>query len=69
MARIDGNISDLFFNTDLGAARINNGDGQFVGFDDAVLREEATQFLACLDRLGVPIPAVNDLIDDFHRRL
>lgn len=67
--KIDGNISDLFFNLDLEAATIKTADGEFAGFDDDKLRAEAAWFLNCLDRLGVPIPSADDLIADFHSRV
>jgi hypothetical protein len=33
------------------------------------LEDEAQDFLACLDRLGVPTPTVEELIADFYARL
>lgn len=65
---VDGNISDLFFNTDVSGAANHDKDGMFIGWDDAKLREEATLFLGCLERLNVAVPAVDDLIADFHAR-
>ena len=68
---IDGNISDLFFNTDLSAAHLTakeNG-GEFAGWDHDKLQEEAKSFLGCLERLGVPVPSVDDLTADFYSRV
>jgi len=59
MARVDGNISDLFFNTEHVF-----GDGEY-----PELKQEAEDFLDCLDRLGVSIPTTGDLITDFMDRL
>jgi hypothetical protein len=67
---IDGNISDLFFNTDLtGAHEECDDDKDFAGYDTNKLREEARMFLACLDRLGVAVPSVDALLEDFNGRL
>ena len=66
--KVDANISDLFFNTDLQGTKIMDR-GQFVGFDEPKLREEARVFLACLKRLNVPVPSVEDLIADFYGRI
>ena len=63
---VDGNISDLFFNSE----HTTDGDGNHVS-----LREEARDFLACQwrsrrrDRLGVCTPTVDELIQDFRDRL
>lgn len=65
---IDGNISDLFFNTDVSAAAQHDLNGKFTGYDDSKLREEAELFLNCLKRLGVAIPSVDDLTSNFHGR-
>lgn len=64
--RVDGNISDLFFNTEHHAAH-DSDDGQFLDHDQ--LEQEATDFLAALERLGVVVPTVDELIEDFHNRL
>lgn len=63
--RVNGNISDLFFNTEHGA--IYDEDGNFE--DYACLEEEAKEFLDCLDRLGVATPTIEELIEDFENRL
>jgi len=68
MAFIDGNVSDLFFNTDVTVAATHDHTGHFTGYDDAKLREEADLFLKCLDRLGVTVPTADDLIADFLAR-
>lgn len=62
-------ISDLFFNTDLSVAELRDANQQFTGYDNAKLEEEARLFLACLDRLGVTIPTVEELLADFRLRL
>ncbi len=64
MARVNGNISDLFFNTEHHASY---DEGQFVEHDH--LSEEATDFLGCLHNLGVDCPTVDELIHDFRERL
>lgn len=69
-ARIDTNISDLFFNTDLQDAETRDpSDGRFAGYDVAKLREQAEVFLDCLTRLGIDAPTCDDLIADFNARL
>lgn len=65
---IDGDVSDLFFNTELDCARVYDARGHFTGWDVTRLEQEAMQFLASLGRLGVDTPTVDDLIADFHRR-
>lgn len=66
---INGNISDLFFNTDVSGAAEHDASGQFTGYDDAKLREEARLFLNCLIRLDVEVPTADDLIADFYARV
>lgn len=63
--RVNGNISDLFFNTD---HHFRAGDKTEAGHHDN-LPEEAQDFLDCLDRLGVPVPTSQELIADFYNRL
>ncbi len=63
--RVDGNISDLFFNTEHHVS--HDQKGQFADHDE--LETEAKYFLDCLDRLGVPTPTVDELIADFRERL
>lgn len=65
---VDQNISDLFFNTDVSDAVVNDNNGNFASYDIAKLRNEAEMFLNCLYRLGVSIPSVDDLLADFDRR-
>jgi hypothetical protein len=59
--RVDGNISDLFFNTE---HAYNLGTGEY-----HQIETEAQDFLESLDRLGVSVPSVADLIEDFHNRI
>ena len=66
---VDGNISDLFFNTDLSSAAKSDDKGQFVGWDEAAMRQEAETFLGCLARLSVAVPTIDDLLADFHKRV
>ena len=66
---VDPSISDLFFNTDLSNANLTDKDGQFIGFDLPQLRAEAYHFLACLSRLGVAVPTVEELVSDFLERI
>lgn len=68
MNLVDGNISDLFFNTDLGATARHDDKGQFVDYDHEALRAEAQMFLGCLYRLGVAVPTDDELITDFFNR-
>ena len=63
--RVDGNISDLFFNT--AHEIIYDVDGNFEEY--ASLEEEAKEFLDCLDRLGVSTPTVEELVEDFNNRV
>jgi hypothetical protein len=66
---VNADISDLFFNTDVSHAVVNDKDGQFVDWNHDALREEAETFLASLDRLGVAVPTADELIQDFHNRV
>lgn len=66
---IDTNISDLFFNTDISRAKIYDHKGHFMGYKEDVLKEEATDFLNTLDRLGVNVPTPDQLVQDFYNRI
>lgn len=66
--KINGNISDLFFNTDLNAAAQHDLRGEFTGYDHEALRAEAAMFLGCLERLGIAVPPIDDLTADFYER-
>ena len=57
---VNANISDLFFNTE----HVYDSNGNCTE-----LKEEAYDFLGCLDRLGVATPTVEELIEDFYNRL
>lgn len=67
--QVNGNISDLFFNTDVSAAAQHDLNGKFTGWDHDKLCAEAQMFLDCLQRLGVDAPPIDDLIADFHKRV
>lgn len=67
--RVDQNISDLFFNTDISDAVLKDEKGQFAGYDQWALKNEADVFLACLDRLGVAAPTSDELLADFYARI
>lgn len=67
--RVDANISDLFFNTDLSQTKLKDDRGHFTGYDEDKLKEEAQLFLSALDRLGVATPSVEDLIADYYGRI
>lgn len=70
MAKVDGNISDLFFNTDVSAARKLDKKGHFEGWEESVLLQEADDMLRCLERLGVPnLPTAIQLVEDFYKRI
>ena len=56
--RVNGNISDLFFNSD--GANTENLCSQ---------REAAVEFLHCLHRLGIEVPTVDELLEDYQNRL
>jgi len=65
---IDTNISDLFFNTDVSDAAMHE-NGEFVGYDERKLEDEAKMFLASLARLNVAVPSAEDLILDYYARI
>lgn len=67
--RIDGNISDLFFNHDHGDISVMNEDSQFDHYDDDKLRASALDFIGYLERLNVATPSVDDLVADFYARV
>ena len=64
---VNTDISDLFFNRALGHCEIIE-KGQFAGYDDDKLADEAQGFLGSLERLGVDVPEPGELIADFHAR-
>lgn len=66
---VDPNISDLFFNTELDNCKLKDAKGNFEGWDESKLKQEAQDFLSCLDRLGVITPSIEDLIGDFYDRV
>lgn len=65
---VDGDISDLFFNTNVSSAAIYEQD-EFRGYDHPKMLEEAVTFLRCLGRLGVIVPAAEELVQDFYKRV
>ena len=67
--KVDGNISDLFFNTDVSRARRLDKRGHFENFDRHILIEEAQAMLDCLARLGLETPSASALADDFLARV
>lgn len=66
---INQNISDLFFNTDVSSCKLTDSKGQFTEFDPTKLGDEGVQFLNCLERLGVTVPSLQELLDDFYKRV
>jgi hypothetical protein len=66
--RINGDISDLFFNTDHNSAEYDSNK-RFVGYNHDKLREAAELFLLSLERLGVAVPTVDELTADFYGRI
>jgi len=67
--RVDGNISDLFFNTEHHFMPELDARGKSVGGEHDELEQEAKYFLDCLNRLGVFTPSVEELVADFKARL
>lgn len=70
--QVNTEVSDLFFNTDHEAAALLDDRGNFAGFNDEVLLEEAASFIASLERLGVAplrVPTKENLVADFHKRV
>lgn len=67
--RVDANISDLFFNTDISDARLLDAKGNFVGFNEEAMLGVAEDTLGCLSRLGVAVPSPRELVDDFYKRV
>jgi hypothetical protein len=65
---VETNISDLFFNRDLESCRVLDERGRFDGWDYDKLTEEAASTLNCLSGLGVPVPDVAALVEDFLAR-
>lgn len=63
--RVNTYVSDLFFNTD----HHSSLDSKGVFFEHDELAEEAKAFLFCMAGLGVDIPSVDDLVEDFRNRL
>lgn len=68
MTRINGDISDLFFNHDHGEIAVME-DGEFVEYDDNKLRASARDFIGYLERLNVAVPDVDELVADFYGRI
>ena len=69
-SKVDGNISDLFFNHDVADARVMGKTGRFVAWNRQKLLVEAESVIACLRGLGLsdlPTPAA--LVDDFLGRI
>lgn len=66
---IDQNVSDLFFNTDVSDTVLHDAKGQFNGYDEKRLADEADMFLASLSWLGIATPSRDDLIADFYGRI
>lgn len=67
LSKVNGNISDLFFNTEHHYAPPPKKSG--VGGTYPELESEAKDFLACLGALGVTTPTVEELVADFYARL
>jgi len=66
--RINSDISDIFFNTDL--EHCFSGGGGDLSFDRAKLKVEAQLLIDSLHRLGVSVtPSSDDLVDDFLGRV
>lgn len=63
MSKVDANISDLFFNMD------HDSHGASGAEYDRILREDASNMLQSLNRLGVQnLPSIDDLIADLNAR-
>lgn len=63
-------VSDLFFNTDLDHCVMRNHKGEFDGYDEDKLREEADSFANCIVSLnpGMMFTA-DELIADLYARI
>ena len=57
---VDGNISDLFFNTEHERSE-GGGYTSLIG--------EAKDLIGCLHRLGIATPTEDELVADFYDRL
>lgn len=67
---VNQNISDLFFNRDFSGCKEVDSKGQFAGFNEEKMREEAKTFLDALNNLSVvDIPSDDELLADFYGRV
>lgn len=69
MAKVNVDISDLWFNHNHSGYLLKDANGKFAGYDEAKRVDEATLFLAGLDRLGVVTPTPQELLADFDARV
>jgi len=68
---VDADISDLFFNRDFSTIVEKNDDGDFGGYDEQKLAEDADMFLSNIRGLvgDENTPSRESLINDFYGRL
>lgn len=69
MPKIDGHTSDLFFNLDHSAAVVKDGKGQFDGWNEEKMTDQAIWFCEAISAIGGPIYLPPDIIADFHARV
>lgn len=69
MPKVDANVSDLFFNTDVSDCKTHDAKGQFRGFDEVKLLEEAKTFSETFGRASGIIVDPTDLMQDFLGRI
>lgn len=68
---VDIRISDLWFNHDHSSYTLHDKDGQFEGYDEAKMKEEADIFLDNIRKIAdtcISTPSTDELIADFHKR-
>lgn len=66
--RIDGHVSDLFFNLDHDDARLME-NGHFVNFDDEKMLEQAEWFARSIGHIGGPVYQPAEIVADFYARV
>ena len=67
--RIDGDVSDLFFNLDFEDLKIYHRNGGFLHFDEGKLRDRAQWFSNAIYRVSGRLWSVDDILRDFRARV